>query len=194
MAEPRGSRSSRSSAAGGGANRTRDGGGVVAEAANSTMRGALLVLVAVIVGIVLLQVVDDGDAPAPSGNGGNNTTTPTTDPDETTTPTTRGGGTLIPAAELKVQVLNGRGVQGVAGDMTEALRAKGYTAIIDPSDAEPRDGNIVTCKAGLEGEAALLVTQVGDATVEAAFPDPAPANADPAAQCLVILGAVAAAE
>ena len=148
-------------------------------------------LVAVVVGIVLLQVVDDGDSPAPSGGPSKNSTTTTADTGETTTPTTGGEGTLVPAAELRVQVLNGRGVQGVAGDMTEALRAKGYTAILDPGDADPREGNVVTCKAGLEGEAALLVTQVGDATVEAAFPDPLPANASADAQCLVILGAVA---
>jgi hypothetical protein len=196
MAEPRGPRSSRSNAGGGASGRAREGGagsGVAAEATASTMRGVVLVLVAVVVGIVLLQVVDDGDAPKQTSPGSKDTTTTVDDSGETTTPTTADGGALIPAAELEVQVLNGRGVTGVAGQMTEALTAKGYTSMLDPKDAERREGNIVTCQPGLEGEAALLVTQVGDAKVEAAYPDPLPANASPDAQCLVILGTAAAA-
>lgn len=177
--------------------RAREGGtgsGVVAEATAGTMRGVFLVLAAVILGIVLLQVVDDGGAPKQPSSGPGATTTTVDDSGRTTTPTSVDGATLTPAGQLKVQVLNGRGVSGVAGQMTEALTGKGYTSILEPKDADRREGNIVTCKKGLAGEAALLATQVGDAKVEKTFPDPPPANASPDAQCLVILGTVAAAQ
>jgi hypothetical protein len=191
MAEPRGPRNSRSSARGSGA-RTRDaanGGGVAAEAATGTMKGIALIVIAVLVGVVMLQFVDEGDAPESSGSG--STTTSTTVAPGGTTTTTGDPATLVQPAALRIQVLNGRGVQGAAGEMTTALEAKGYTNHADPADADARTGNAVTCKDGLDGEAAVLATQVGDAVVELPFPTPAPANAAADVQCLVILGAAA---
>ncbi len=172
-------------------NRSRESGSKVgAEATIASVRGLVLVAVAVIVGVVLLQVVDDG---TPKADKTPTETTTTTDRSASTTATTVEPTELIPTSELRVQVLNGRGVSGVAGEMTEALRAKGYTSILDPGDAELREGDAVACKDGLTGEAALLVTQVGEGTVAESMPDPLPGGADSTADCLVILGSAASA-
>ncbi len=199
MAEPRAPRSSRSnspaSSGAGGSGRQRNGGSggaLAAEATASTMRGALLVLAAVVLGVVLLQVVDNGDS---GGNGTTNTTaadrTTSTSRDDTTT--TRGGGALKSPAELRIQVLNGAGVQGAAGNMTEALKALGYTNAADPGDTDRREGNAVLCKAGLEGEVARLATEVGDAEVVEFPATPPNGVTDETVECVVIVGAPAAA-
>jgi hypothetical protein len=162
-------------------------------AAASSARGALLVVAAVIVGVVLLQVVgnEDTDTGAPSNSAKPTATSTTSVPDgETTTPTDDTSPEKDPS-KLVVQVLNGRGVQGVAGQMTDALREQGYTSILDPGDAEPREGDVVMCRKRFQREGTTLVTHVGPGTVLEAFPDPLPANADPSVECLVILGSAA---
>lgn len=194
MADPRTPRPPRSAGADGGGNGGRGrGGGIAAEAAASSARGALLVVAAVIVGVVLLQVVGNDDTdPGSSPNPTNGTVESTTTvPDgETTTPTDDTSPEKDPS-KLIVQVLNGRGVQGVAGQMTEALREQGYTSILDPRDADPREGDVVMCRKRFQREGTTLVTHIGPGTQLEAFPDPLPTNADPSVECLVILGSAA---
>jgi hypothetical protein len=156
------------------------------------MRGAVLVLAAVVLGVVLLQVVDVGDtgtgAITPTSAG--ERTTSTTDGDTTTT--SGGDQPLKEPAELRIQVLNGAGIQGAAATMTEALAGNGYTNAAEPGDTDRREGNAVQCKAGLEREAAALATQVGEAVVED-FPATPPASVtDATVECLVIVGAAPA--
>jgi LytR cell envelope-related transcriptional attenuator len=185
MAEPQGPRSNRP-----GARRPSDAtgsSGVAAEAATSTMKGIVLILVAIAIGIVLLNVVDDGDD-APASSGDDKKTTTTTEPDDGGPTSTEAPATLTPHNEIKIQVLNGRGVQGAAGAMTDQLKGKGYTDAADPADADGREGDVVACVAGLEREAVELATLVGNAEVLPAFPEPAPANAAEGVECLVILG------
>ncbi len=185
MAEPRGPRPNRPKASrGDGA-----GGALAAEAANSTVRGIVLILAAIFVGVVLLNVIDPGSDSSTAIEPKN--TTSTSDDSNGTTTTAEPNTDLLPHDQIRIQVLNGRGEPGVAGAMTEALKGQGYTSAADPRDAEPRTGDLVACKEGLEGEAAELATLVGDNVEVGAFPDPAPATAAADAQCLVILGSVA---
>lgn len=195
MADPRTPRPPRSAGPEGGGNGGRGrGGGIAAEAAASSARGALLVVAAVIVGVVLLQVVgnDDTDTAKPPNPTNATASSSTTAPDgETTTPTDDGTNPEKDPSKLVVQVLNGRGVQGVAGQMTDALREQGYTSILDPADADPRTGDVVMCRKRFQREGTTLVTHVGPGTVLEAFPDPLPSTADDSVECLVILGSAA---
>ncbi len=156
------------------------------------MKGIVLILVAIGFGIVLLNVVDDGDD-SPASSGGDKKTTTTAETDENSTTTSEAQTTLTPHNEIKIQVLNGRGVKGAAGAMTDELKGKGYSDAAEPSDADAREGDAVACVAGLEREAVELATLVGNAEVLAAFPDPAPATMAADVECLVILGSPKAA-
>lgn len=150
------------------------------------MGGMAIVLVAVIVGVLLLQVVDDGKETSTTKPDPNSSTTDQTEPGETTSTTS--SGPLRNPEDVRIQVMNGAGVQGVAGTMTENLKSKGYTDVATPGTlAATREGNAVQCKAGLAREAAALAAQVGDAVAED-FPatpdDEVAADVD----CIVVVG------
>jgi hypothetical protein len=156
---------------------------------SSAVRGAGLVGAAVILGIILLQVIDDG----PSSGGDSGTVTTSSTPTDTTaangtTPSTAApGGEARPRSEVRVVVLNGSGMAGVANIRTNALRGLGYQ-LDPPNNAQLRQGSIVTCKQGFEGEAQQLAEDVGaGVTVEEPFPDPAP-PASENVNCVVIIG------
>ena len=108
-----------------------------ATAGFSAARGAALVAVAVIIGIVLLQAIDDGnDGPVGDGGPASTTTTTTTASTTTdssgssssTTPTTKAA--VLTPAQTTVRVLNGSGVAGAAGNLTNTLKAKGYKTLV----------------------------------------------------------------
>ena len=96
----------------------------------AALLGALLIGVAVVIGIVLLQIGDNNDN-GPASTAGNKTTTTTKHNTTTTTANTGPTGSTTPnprtPAEVHVIVLNGGAAAGKAGDMTDALKLKGYT-------------------------------------------------------------------
>jgi LytR cell envelope-related transcriptional attenuator len=171
------------------------GSGDVARGAGyAALLGALLIAVAVVIGIVLLQIGDNNDN-GPARTAGKKTTTTkkhttttkkaNSNPTASTTPTAR------KPSEVRVIVLNGGAAAGKAGDMTDALRLKGYTNIGKANDwtGHGQTGNLVTCRANFEREGTALAIQVGAGT-KTAFPYPTPPppfSSD--YDCVVVVGA-----
>jgi hypothetical protein len=162
-----------------------------ATAGFSAARGAALVAVAVIIGIVLLQAIDDGnDGPVGDGGPASTTTTTTTASTTTdssgssssTTPTTKAA--VLTPAQTTVRVLNGSGVAGAAGNLTNTLKAKGYKTLV-ATDAPTRSGTVVYAKPGRTTECTTLSGLVPNSKVQA-MPTPVPGGQD--ADCIVIIG------
>jgi len=162
-----------------------------ATAGFSAARGAALVAVAVIIGIVLLQTIDDGnDGPVGDGGPASTTTTTTTASTTTdssgssssTTPTTKAA--VLTPAQTTVRVLNGSGVAGAAGNLTNTLKAKGYKTLV-ATDAPTRSGTVVYAKPGRTTECTTLSGLVPNSKVQA-MPTPVPGGQD--ADCIVIIG------
>lgn len=141
-------------------------------------RGTGLVALAVAIGIVLLQYSDDpngdrtsaGREPAPLS------------PSTSTTVTTAA---VRPPAEVRVLVLNASGRKGVAREMSERLGVAQYQTL-EPGDAALRKETTVGCRAGLEREAAALVSATG---VPATTAEPG-TLLPPDADCVVVIGSV----
>ena len=162
-----------------------------ATAGFSAARGAALVAVAVIIGVVLLQAIDDGND-GPVGDGGPASTTTTTTKASTTTdssgssssttPTTKAA--VLTPAQTTVRVLNGSGVAGAAGNLTNTLKAKGYKTLV-ATDAPTRSGTVVYAKPGRTTECTTLSGLVPNSKVQA-MPTPVPGGQD--ADCIVIIG------
>jgi LytR cell envelope-related transcriptional attenuator len=159
-----------------------------------------LILGAILIGVVLLNVVDDGTA-STSKPVGTTSTTKGKGPNTTgsvpnsVTPTTKATTTPKKPAEVKVMVLNGSGVNGVAGTMSKALKGKGYTLQLDANTlVTTRKGSAVQCRVGLDAEAKALAVQVANKSKVEPFPATMPKlklstdKIDPTVQCLVILG------
>jgi len=162
-----------------------------ATAGFSAARGAALVAVAVIIGVVLLQAIDDGnDGPVGDGGPASTTTTTTTASTTTdssgssssTTPTTKAA--VLTPAQTTVRVLNGSGVAGAAGNLTNTLKAKGYKTLV-ATDAPTRSGTVVYAKPGRTTECTTLSGLVPNSKVQA-MPTPVPGGQD--ADCIVIIG------
>ena len=159
-----------------------------ATAGFSAARGAALVAIAVIIGIVLLQAIDDGnDGAVGDGGAASTTTTPSTSTDSSgsgssTTSTTKSA--ALPPAQTTVRVLNGSGVAGAAGTLTNTLKAKGYKTLV-ASDAATRTGTVVYAKSGRTAECTTLAGLVPNAKVQA-MPTPVPGGQD--ADCIVVIG------
>ena len=162
-----------------------------ATAGFSAARGAALVAVAVIIGVVLLQAIDDGND-GPVGDGGpastttstttSSTTTDSSGSSSSTTPTTKAA--VLTPAQTTVRVLNGSGVAGAAGNLTNTLKAKGYKTLV-ATDAPTRSGTVVYAKPGRTTECTTLSGLVPNSKVQA-MPTPVPGGQD--ADCIVIIG------
>ena len=179
------------------ARQQRGGGGDVARGAGyAALLGALLIGVAVVIGIVLLQIGDNNDNGPASAASGNPTTSTHPSTTTTTTTTTHAGTTpsttpVRQPSAVRVIVLNGGAPAGQAGDMTDSLKAKGYTNIQPANDwtGHNQSGDSVYCREGFEREGTALAIQVGSGT-KATIPYPAPpppfsSNVD----CVVVIGA-----
>jgi hypothetical protein len=173
-----------------------DPGGFAKSAGGATARGIALIAVAVVLGFVLLSSGLDDDTTVEAGSAENATTTTVAEggtdgstPGSTTATTSA---TPKPPNEVRVLVANGSGVQGAAGTMNDAIKAKGYIGL-DPKNAA---GNVPTTVVyfaeGYQREAAAVATAIGadPATVQA-MPNPPPLE-DPAAlqdaNVLIVLG------
>ena len=159
----------------------------------SAARGAALVAIAVIIGVVLLQTIDDGND-GPVGDGGPASTTTTTTTTTSTSTDSSGSGSStssttskaaeLPPAQVTVRVLNGSGVAGAAGTMTNTLKAKGYKTLV-ASDAATRTGTVVYASSGKNAECTTLSGLVPNSKVQA-MPTPVPGGQ--AADCIVVIG------
>src|SRR4051794_35228138 len=167
-------------------------------------RGAALIGLLVIIGIIGLQVLDDSSP-------GSSEVTVTTLPGQTTAPaattlvpattkaatsTTKAAATATTVAtaklkqpnDLKVVVYNASGVDGMAANMADKLKSVGCNVIGTDNITPERAGPAVSCRAGLDAEAAQLAAKgVGSGATVAAFPANPPKGSDEA-NCIVILG------
>ena len=167
------------------------GGGGRKRGMGSAARGAALVGVAVVLGIILLQVIDDG-----SSGGTGSVPTDTSETTVTTAATTDSTGVASdhPRDQVKVLVLNGSDQANVATLKKNVLLGLGYQ-VDPPGNTQLRQGSVVACKAGFEGDAAQLAKDAGPPDLQVIpFPDPAPTGRqgeDVGAgnvNCVVILG------
>ncbi len=148
----------------------RDGGGPGLSAA----RGAALVALAVILGIVLLQAIDDGND-GPVGDAGTTTTTIHHDDEQGSGGSSTSSTTTAEAAapeQVTVRVLNGSGVAGAAGQLTNTLKANGYKTLV-AGDATTRSGTVVDAKSDKTAECTTLADLIPGAKV-ASMPTPVP--------------------
>jgi hypothetical protein len=158
------------------------------------MAGALVLVVVVLVG----AVTDPSDdtvtttslppGPAPTTTAStvaSPTTTTPQDPGETTTPAAR------PPEAVRVLVVNGAGVPGVAGRITDGLAAAGYQTLV-PANADRRSVSTVYARTGYDEECAAVV-----AVLQARFANPLPtddlteapdAEGRDEADCLALIG------
>jgi hypothetical protein len=144
-----------------------------------------LVVVALVVGFIILRSAFDGD------DGSAADTTETTASDSATTdvaPTTTDATTDLTTAN--VLVVNGAGVQGLAGRVTEALDASGVPTL-EPATANSKfQGSGVYGSSGFERQAQAVANMLGISAVQA-FPAQFPLedpNALGDANVVVILG------
>jgi hypothetical protein len=172
-----------------------DGGGEVARGAGyAAFLGAALIGLAVIIGIVLLQIGDRNDNGPASASPPTPTTTATTVPKVTATTRktpTSNTSALRPPSAVNLLVLNGGAAAGKAGDMSTALKTKGYTNQGQATDwsGHSQSGNSVYCRAGLDREGSALAIAVGANTT---LHIPYPASGGPpysaAHDCIVVVG------
>jgi len=107
----------------------------------------------------------------PSTTAKPSTTTPETTTSTSAPTTTSTTVALRPPSEVRVQVLNGIGVAGLASEVTAELEALGYQTL-EPDNYEPvLDQSRVWYFEDFEGEAFELAAQFPDALVELANSD-----------------------
>lgn len=118
-----------------------NGGGFARSAGAAAGRGVLLVVFALAVGVLLLAraLDDDGGTNVEAGAGTETTlaadTATTAPPAETTAPPPTAPPVTHPPAQVKVLVLNGRAIQGIAGSNNEVLLTQNFNAL--PPDNTP---------------------------------------------------------
>lgn len=168
--------------------RARSAGGSSGGSGFSAARGAALIAVAVILGVVLLNAIDDGNS-GPVGDGGSTssstTTTTTTVGQDGSSTTTTTKPAAVPPAQVSVLVLNGSGRAGVAGTLTNALKAKGYKTLVPNNASSVRAGTVVYAKTGKTAVCTTLAASIPNSKVQA-MPTPPPAVSD--ADCIVVVG------
>jgi hypothetical protein len=163
---------------------------------DANARGIGVLVVTVIIGLLLLLNTggDDGASAVSSGAGGGATTTEpsgsstTTTPDDTTTTTEASTGGHQ-AAEVKVLVLNGSGLAGVAKTNSDAIGAKGYEMLAAANATANVEDTVVYFADGYEADAAAVADALGKTSdaVEA-MPDTPPGAGADQANVVVVLG------
>lgn len=194
-----------------------DDGALARSTGGAAARGALLIALAVIIGLVLLAfALDDSPArvatdesptstqPEDDGDGSTSDTTPGDDGVTDTSSTTSAAPATIPEAdpgeprdpaEVNVLVANGTGgIQGVAGRVSDKLKARGYIA--EASNAPATPNSVIYYREGYEDDARAVAEIVGTTPdVIDAAPEAIAINADAiedgrldAANVVVIVG------
>lgn len=174
------------------------GGGFAKSTGTAAFRGIALIAVAVVLGFVLLSSGLDDDGTSVEAGGTDRTTTTTTTAAGGTDGTAPEGTTDTTSAvpkppnEVRVLVANGSGVQGAAGTLNDAIKAKGYIGL-DPKNAAAKvPATVVYFAEGFQREAAAVATAIGaDPAAIQPLPNPPPLE-DPAtlqdANVLIVLG------
>ena len=167
-----------------------DDGSFGRSAGGAMARGILLIVVAILLGVVLLNATDDPE-PFTARSGSEEPdrgATPTTDPATTDTTDT----TLPPSprdpSEVTVLVVNGSGVRGVAGRITETLKGSAYVTV-DPGNIEAVEASVVYFVEGYEADARAVATLLTPQPAVEPMPDPAPVADLQGAQVLVVVAA-----
>ena len=148
-------------------------------------RGLVVIGVAVVVGFLILQVGFDDSVPSSASNTDTSEqTTDTTAPPVTASTAPEGG---RDPAEVPVYVANGSGVSGKAAEITETLRAAGYTAALEPGNATATEISQVYYLPEWEAEAQAVATTLGLPVDRAiALPTPNPFEAPPAEATVLV--------
>lgn len=181
---------------------TQRAGGLDANA-----RGLAVLAVAVVVGLLLLLTTGGDGATtevAAGGDGGAPTTidisgidpepdgeVTTTTPDETTTSSSSPADGLRDPGEVKVLVLNGGGIGGVARSTSETIGEKGY--VMQPptnsANSPSQATTVVYFADGYQAEAEAVAAVIGKApSVVDAMPSTSPGSGADAANVVVVLG------
>jgi hypothetical protein len=149
---------------------------------DANARGLAVLGVALLVGfLLLLKAGDGGSAEAVKTAGGTKPTidtsgltdeSTTTTPDDTTTSSSEPSGTTHDPSEVKVVVLNGSGLTGVAKSTSETVGGKGYQ-MLDPSNAAAGrvEATTVYYSEGYQSEAAAIAELLGK-TADSVGPKP----------------------
>lgn len=126
-------------------------------------KALLLIAVLVVIGVAILYHSDRTSPTTAAGGAGRSTTTtsPSTIPASTTTTT------VLPAAQVKVLVLNGASAtEPLAGDWTAKLKTKGYATLTpDNATSTVAASAIYVVTPGYLAEAQQLAQAVGDPTI-----------------------------
>jgi hypothetical protein len=143
--------------------------------ASSTLKAVILVAV-VVVGVILLRDGFPESSGAPIG-----TASPT--PSASSTPSVTPSASARPPSEVRVQVLNGTSVLGLAADVTVMLRGEGYKTA-GQGNAPTTNKTTVYYQEGFQAEAeALAQERFPDARVR-----PAPSSVPKRVNIQVVLG------
>jgi hypothetical protein len=144
----------------------RDGG-------SQTLKGVVVVVVLVALGIAVLARAGGSHAPSPAAARQAGATTTTTVPSSTTTTT------LVPAAQIKLQVLNGVGTGSLAGEWSNKLKANPGYQTLTPLNATARvtSSSIYVVTPGFVPEADALASVVGLPTSAVNTTTPPPSSA-----------------
>lgn len=162
---------------------------------DANARGIVVLAVAVLVGLLLLLKTggnEGASAVTATGNkGGVTTSAPlgstTTTPDDTTT-TTTASGAHQPSA-VKVLVLNGSGLTGVAKTNSSAVGAKGYKMLTAGNAPTTIPTTVVYYAAGYQEDATAVATALGKtSSVVKAMPSTPPGPGADQANVVVVLG------
>ncbi len=181
------------------------GGGFGKSAGANAGRGIAVVVLAVIVGALLMtKGLDSNDAVAPLGNGDTTTTTTQAEDSAVGVVTTVDGeddsgtsettvaestGPRAPA-EVLVLVLNGAGLNGVAGRGSDMLSGLGY-ATATPDNAKSPAKSVILYTEGFEVEAQAVAAAFGvpvETTVFAFDPNDSPIADTQGANVIVRVG------
>lgn len=166
---------------------------------DANARGLAVLAVALLIGFVLLlkaggpgpSKVDTSKGPTGSvDTSGLTDESTTTTPDDTTTSSSEPTGTTKPPADVKVVVLNGSGLTGVARSTSETIGGKGFN-MLEPSNASSGqvEATTVYYSEGFQADAAAIADLLGK-TSDAVAPKPTQtlgAGAD-TANVVVVLG------
>lgn len=169
-----------------------DDGSFSRSAGGAMARGIMLIVVAVLLGVVLLNATDDPEpfARASDEESDDQGATPTTEPaggDEETTSTSAPAVARDPS-EVTVYVVNGSGVRGAAGSITERLKGSTYITV-DPGNIDVVDSSRVYFTPGYEADAAAVAGLLTPPPAVEALPDPPPVDDLQGAQVLVVVAA-----
>ncbi|HET6809501.1 MAG TPA: LytR C-terminal domain-containing protein [Acidimicrobiales bacterium] len=153
-------------------------------------RGVFLVAAAVALGVGILSSIGKSSAAPGSGStpAAVSSTTTTTAPAGSTTTTTQALATHSPSS-VKVLVVNGTSVAGVAGKLKTKLAAGGYDLLAPTNTTSPARASAVYYQTGYQGDAQAVASAAGlGASTLQAMPSQLPVASTSGAQVIVVIG------